>query len=59
MPLPRTPLPGWRSARRSLAAKGITLEIQEYDDYVIPNTVVEEGEADTNYQRRPYIKHFQ
>ena len=42
-----------------LAAKGITLEIQEYDDYVIPNTVVEEGEADTNYfQHQPYLDNF-
>ena len=24
-----------------LAAKGITLDIQEYDDYVIPNTIVD------------------
>lgn len=42
-----------------LAAKGITLDIQEYDDYVIPNTVVEEGEVDTNYfQHQPYLDNF-
>ena len=56
---PRTPLPGAGGLQEILAAKGITLEIQEYDDYVIPNTVVEEGEADTNYlQHQPYLDNF-
>ena len=32
-----------------LAAKGITLDIQEYDDYIIPNNIVEDGQCDTNY----------
>ena len=42
-----------------LAAKGITLDIQEYDDYVIPNTVVEDGQVDTNYfQHQPYLDNF-
>ena len=42
-----------------LAAKGITLDIQEYDDYVIPNTVVEDGQVDTNYfQHQPYLDDF-
>ncbi len=42
-----------------LAAKGITLDIQEYDDYVIPNTVVEDGQCDTNYfQHQPYLDDF-
>ena len=42
-----------------LAAKGITLDIQEYDDYVIPNTVVEDGQCDTNYfQHQPYLDNF-
>ena len=38
-----------RSASRSWPTKGITLDIQEYDDYVIPNTIVEDGQCDTNY----------
>ena len=38
-----------------LEAKGITLDIQEFDDYIIPNTVVEDGQVDTNYfQHQPY-----
>ena len=42
-----------------LAAKGITLDIQEYDDYVIPNTVVEDGQVDTNYfQHQPYLDDY-
>ena len=31
-----------------LAEKGITLEVNEYTDYVIPNTAVEEGEETAN-----------
>ena len=39
-----------------LAAKGITLEIQEFDDYIQPNNVVEDGQIDTNYfQHQPYL----
>lgn len=42
-----------------LEAKGITLDIQEFDDYVIPNTVVEDGQVDTNYfQHQPYLDDF-
>ena len=42
-----------------LAAKGITLDIQEYDDYVIPNQIVEDGQVDTNYfQHQPYLDNF-
>ena len=46
-------------AKEILAAKGITLDIQEYDDYVIPNQVVEDGQVDTNYfQHQPYLDNF-
>ena len=42
-----------------LAAKGITLDIQEYDDYVIPTPIVEAGQCDTNYfQHQPYLDDF-
>ena len=42
-----------------LAEKGITLEIHEYNDYVVPNTAVEEGEEDVNYfQHVPYLDNF-
>ena len=31
----------------------------EYDDYVIPNTIVEDGQCDTNYfQHQPYLDNF-
>ncbi len=40
-------------------AKGYTLEIVEYTDYVFPNTNVEEGELDANYfQHVPYLDYF-
>jgi len=42
-----------------LAAKGITLEIKEFDDYVVPNTVVNDGQIDANYfQHQPYLDDF-
>lgn len=46
-------------AKEILAEKGITLEIIEYTDYVIPNNVVESGEVDANYfQHVPYMDDF-
>ena len=42
-----------------LADKGITLDIQVYNDYVQPNTAVEEGAVDANYfQHLPYLEDF-
>ena len=42
-----------------LAEKNITLDIQVYNDYVVPNTVVEDGTADANYfQHFPYLDDF-
>jgi ABC-type metal ion transport system, periplasmic component/surface antigen len=46
-------------AKELLAAKGITLEIVEFTDYVQPNNVVESGELDANYfQHVPYLEDF-
>lgn len=46
-------------AQEILAAKGITLEIVEFTDYVQPNNVVESGELDANYfQHVPYLDDF-
>lgn len=40
-------------------AKGYTLEIVEYNDYVLPNTAVEQGELDANFfQHKPYLDNF-
>lgn len=48
-----------RVVKDILAAQGITLEIVEYQDYVIPNNVVESGEVDANYfQHVPYLDDF-
>ncbi|MBP5210127.1 MAG: hypothetical protein J6125_04620 [Clostridia bacterium] len=42
-----------------LATRGITLVIRELEDYVVPNEVVESGEADANYfQHLPYLNDF-
>ena len=46
-------------AKEILAKKGVTLEISEQTDYIIPNTVVEDGDADANYfQHIPYLESF-
>ena len=46
-------------AAEVLAKDGWTLEITEYADYVVPNTVVDEGEIDANYfQHVPYLNTF-
>ncbi|MCQ2587695.1 MAG: MetQ/NlpA family ABC transporter substrate-binding protein [Treponema sp.] len=42
-----------------LAAEGVTLEVVEFTDYVIPNEAVESGEIDANYfQHIPYLDSF-
>jgi D-methionine transport system substrate-binding protein len=47
------------AAKPLLAEKGIDLVIQEYSDYVVPNTAVDEGDADANYfQHLPYLEQF-
>ena len=46
-------------AKAILVEKNITLDIQEYQDYVVPNTVVEDGTVDANYfQHVPYLDDF-
>ena len=46
-------------AKTILADKGITLDIQVYNDYVVPNTVVDDGTVDANYfQHLPYLEDF-
>ena len=42
-----------------LAAQGYTLEIKIYDDYILPNTGVDDGALDANYfQHTPYLNSF-
>lgn len=42
-----------------LKDKGYELQIVEYNDYVLPNTAVEDGELDANYfQHLPYLEDF-
>lgn len=46
-------------AKEILAKKNITLQITEFNDYVVPNQVVESGEYDANYfQHVPYLDDF-
>ena len=42
-----------------LAEQGIELVVNEYSDYVVPNTAVEDGDEDANYfQHLPYLEEF-
>ncbi len=42
-----------------LAEQGIELVVNEYSDYVVPNTAVEDGDEDANYfQHVPYLDDF-
>ena len=42
-----------------LKEQGIELEIVQFDDYVIPNTALDEGSLDANYfQHLPYLTNF-
>lgn len=46
-------------AAEILAARGVTLEVIEFTDYIQPNNVVESGEVDANYfQHLPYLDDF-
>ena len=43
----------------NLAEDGWTLEVVEYNDYVLPNTALEDGDLDANYfQHKPYLDDF-
>ena len=46
-------------AKDILAEQGITLEIQQFTDYVMPNNAVEDGSIDANYfQHITYMNDF-
>ena len=46
-------------AAEILKEKNVTLKVQEFTDYVLPNTAVENGEVDANYfQHVPYLDDF-
>jgi D-methionine transport system substrate-binding protein len=43
----------------TLAAQGVQIEIRVFNDYVQPNLVVDQGQADVNYfQTGPYLEDF-
>ncbi|MEA5012310.1 MAG: MetQ/NlpA family ABC transporter substrate-binding protein [Angelakisella sp.] len=47
------------SVKEALAAQGITLEITEFTDYVLPNNAVFDKSLDANYfQHQPYLTKF-
>ncbi len=47
------------AAKPLMEAEGYELEITIFDDYVLPNEVVESGEMDANYfQHIPYLESF-
>ena len=46
-------------AKDVLAEQGITLEIEEFTDYIQPNMVTEDGQVDANYfQHITYLNDF-
>jgi D-methionine transport system substrate-binding protein len=46
-------------AKSLLAAKGYELEIRVFDDYVLPNVALNDGELDANYfQHAPYLNSY-
>ena len=46
-------------AKAILAEQGWDLEVTEFEDYVLPNMVVDSGEIDANYfQHIPYLESF-
>ena len=45
--------------KATLAEQGYTLEIRVFDDYILPNTSLDEGDLDANYfQHKPYLDSF-
>ncbi|MDO4269637.1 MAG: MetQ/NlpA family ABC transporter substrate-binding protein [Eubacteriales bacterium] len=47
------------AAKDVLAEQGYTLVVQEFSDYVLPNTALDEGDLDANYfQHIPYLNTF-
>ena len=46
-------------AKTLLAKEGVELDIRVFNDYVLPNTAVENNELDANYfQHKPYLNNF-
>lgn len=47
------------AAKPVLEKQGITLEIVEFTDYILPNTALEEKDLDANFfQHQPYLDNF-
>lgn len=45
--------------KEELAEEGYDLKIVEYNDYILPNTALEDGDLDANYfQHQPYLDNF-
>ena len=43
----------------TLADEGYTLNVKVFDDYVLPNTALDEGDLDANFfQHEPYLENF-
>ena len=47
------------TAEDTLVIEGYDLQIVIYDDYILPNTALEDGDLDANYfQHTPYLNSF-
>ena len=48
-----------QEAQKLLKPQGITLEIVDYSDYVLPNVALDNKELDANFfQHKPYLDDF-
>ncbi|ACU94528.1 ABC-type metal ion transport system, periplasmic component/surface antigen [Cryptobacterium curtum DSM 15641] len=48
-----------KAVKDELAAKGYTLEVVEYQDYIQPNVALNDGDLDANYfQHAPYLDNY-
>lgn len=48
-----------KQINEALKEEGYTLEIKVFDDYIVPNTAVQDEELDANYfQHKPYLTQF-
>lgn len=48
-----------KAAQPLLEEQGYILEIQEFSDYVLPNTALDSGDLDANFfQHKPYLDNF-
>ena len=57
--VPHAEILEFEKVKEALAEEGFELQVVIFDDYVLPNTSLEDGEIDANYfQHTPYLNSF-